>query len=813
MEGRVTGIQGGALVGWLADDADGRDALLEGLADDAEPFGRAAGEPGEDGRLRFSIPIPGALRDGRMRFLEVRAIGSAGLLAGGPVIFDGGLLDEPASPVRAIERAAPPVIIEGEARFTPPAQLEGWAWAPGEPGRRLGLEILAGGRFICAITADQPREDLRAQGIGDAHYGFRVDLSKVLRHGPYEVVVRPSGLPTPLPGGRFSAGPFAADGEVGCPGYLDDAASRALLASMPFEHLAWNARRIAPERLMSRLINRLRRERLGVAEAPPPRLALLLLAGGPDDDAARAFALQSYPGARCMPVPSTPAGVRALAEAGGQVMFAAGEDLIHPSAALVLSRLQHADVITWNRFCADEARAGSAGTTLRRPLFEPLTARHGALTDTTLAVRAAVLARAPDEVLRALCAGRMHPLWFWLAGQSLAFEHVPATLTSSVGPPAPAPREQILKDETALRGLLEQEDCGLELQRTREDLSFPFALIPRRRAAKTSVLVCFRGRTRLTLRCLYSLARQRLSGELEVVLVDNRSAPEETAEILSGARRLLGRERVALAAYDAPFNHSAQNNLAARTASGEALVICNNDVVLQDPFLLEQLCAWALQPGIGAVGCRLEDPERGVGSYGQAFVAPTEDPFRPPLRENPDPTHRDYVHACPGVTLALAAVARERFLDLGGLDERRFPIGYNDVDFMLRAGRRGLTHLYLGHVRALHPRGSSRTGDNEDLQAVELNRWGGAPAMAYVLQLASQRIDARAAPPRRAEPKDAAATGEADAEELRRALEAALEARRKAEGARADLARTFAKAARLSRELGEEFSAAKALGG
>lgn len=53
------------------------------------------------------------------------------------------------------------------------------------------------------------------------------------------------------------------DGEVDCPGYLADGASRALLASLPLEHLAFEARRAASERLVPRLINRLRRERLG----------------------------------------------------------------------------------------------------------------------------------------------------------------------------------------------------------------------------------------------------------------------------------------------------------------------------------------------------------------------------------------------------------------------------------------------------------------------------------------------------------------------------------------------------------------------
>ncbi|MEI9964314.1 MAG: glycosyltransferase [Caulobacteraceae bacterium] len=298
-----------------------------------------------------------------------------------------------------------------------------------------------------------------------------------------------------------------------------------------------------------------------------------------------------------------------------------------------------------------------------------------------------------------------------------------------------------------------------------------------------SVLIGFRNSATMTLRALQSIARQRLSGGLEIVLVDNRSEPAEARAAFDGARRLFGDGRVTLLSYDGPFNHSAQNNLAARAAAGEVVVICNNDVVLRDPAALEQLAAWALQDGIGTVGCRLEDPERGVGSYGHQFSTPGEDPFQSVLSESADSTFSGLVHACPGNTLALAAMARERFLAVGGLDETRFPVGYNDMDLMLRCSAAGLTHLYLGHVMAEHPRGSSRTGDNEDLQALmgNLRR----PPGAHLRQLVRQRVETS----RRRTPKPAApAPDQAEAAALTAALEGAIEARRMVESERARIA-------------------------
>jgi GT2 family glycosyltransferase len=764
MQGRVTGLEGGRIVGWVAAAEGGEDAYLEAVADGEGPFGRARAEPGQDGRLHFAIPLPDAFRDGRMRFLDVRPLGSERPLDGGPVIHDGGLF-APAAPGRRADadpETKVPLAVEGQVRFTPPGAAEGWAQAPDEPDRRLRLEILADGRFITAITADQ--------GLGDAArsgHGFRVDLSRLLRRGPFEIEIRVCGYEQPLPGGRFRAGPFARDGEVDCPGYLDDEASRSLLASLPFEHLAFEARRITPARLAPRLINRLRRERFGLSAGAPPA-TLLMIPGGPEGEAGSAWALQSLPGA-ALAGPGEP-----LPEAG-YVFFARSADLLHPSAAAILARMDGPDVVSWSRFCADERRAGAPGTVLRRPRFDVVTARHGATTDTTLAVKAEVLAKAPQAVFEALAAGRMHPLWFWLAGQPLDWRMHPEALTSSIGPaPDPPSREEAAADEVVLRELLAEEGGAFTLESLREDLPWPHVLVPARRAGVVSVLVPFRGRSAMTLGCIMSLGRQRLSGELELVLVDNQSAPEEAQAVLEGARKLLGEERVTALAYDAPFNHSAQNNLAARAARGEAIVLCNNDVALEEPDLIEQLTAWALQPGVGTVGCRLEDPERGLGSYGLRWTTASADPFQPPLRETDEGAFGRFVHAVPGNTLALAAMSRERFLDLGGLDETRFAAGYNDLDLMLRASAAGLTHLYLGHVGARHARGSSRTGDNEDLQALWLNQdYPVAPAQRLA-QLGNVRIE-RAPAPRPSE------------EEAR--LRAQLQARRAQELTRAEAAR------------------------
>jgi GT2 family glycosyltransferase len=807
LQGRVTGIVEGAITGWVEAGAD--DCCVEASALGEAPFGQARAAPGDDGRLHFAIPIPEHLQDGRIRFLDVRPLGSDRALDGGPVVFDGGLFSS-GLPGGAAPSHRPPAagLVEGAVEIGPPSRLTGWAWAPADPARRLRIEILAGERLLAVVTADKQRDELSERRLGDGRYGFEVSLARLLRHGPHELTVRVEGAAAPLPGGRVVVGPFAADGEVDCPGYLDDEATRAALERLPLEHLAYNARRIAADRLVPRLINRLRRERLSLKDEALAPIGLLMLPGDREAEALGLWALQSYPHATASRAETGPEEIRAFAQALRWVILARPQDLLHPSAALAVSAFEAADVVSWNRFCAAHLASGSPGVILRRPRFDPVTVRHGAVTDTTLAIRGSLLASAPEPVLQALAEGRLHPLWFWLAGQAPRWTHHPEALTSMLGD-APALRRRFVEaDEDWYRQILEQEGGRFTLERVADNLPFPYALVPARRARKTSVLVSFRNSGAMTLKALHALAGQRLTGELELVLVDNQSDPDEARLALAGANELFGAERVRLIAYDAPFNHSAQNNLAARAASGEVVLLLNNDLELKSPEAVEHMAAWALEPGFGAVGCRLWDPGRDQGSFGHIAPEPGADPYRPPIVENTDDSYGLHIHAAPGVTFALAAMARERFLELGGLDEVRFPIGYNDVDLLLRASAAGLTHLYLGHVVAEHARGASRSGDNEDLHALWLRQALDAAGPAHLFQLERIRIAY--------DRTEGAAPAQAyDPAELAQTLRDAIAARQDVEQRRAEIALGLLRASgvveELDQTLGRSSELAKAL--
>jgi len=92
IEGQVTGIADGAVTGWIAGASDA-DGWVEAVVHGEGPVGRARAEPSDDGRLHFAIALPDRLQDGRIRFIDVRPVGSDRPLDGGPGLFDGGLVE------------------------------------------------------------------------------------------------------------------------------------------------------------------------------------------------------------------------------------------------------------------------------------------------------------------------------------------------------------------------------------------------------------------------------------------------------------------------------------------------------------------------------------------------------------------------------------------------------------------------------------------------------------------------------------------------------------------------------------------------
>lgn len=245
------------------------------------------------------------------------------------------------------------------------------------------------------------------------------------------------------------------------------------------------------------------------------------------------------------------------------------------------------------------------------------------------------------------------------------------------------------------------------------------AVRPSRSAAGVSVIILYRDRPELTLRAIESVLRQRMHGRIQLVLVDNQSSPETKATIQSRLARMPPGVTATVVSYDSTFNHSRQCNLGAQAATEEVLCLLNNDVELLASDALDQLARWALLPGVATVGaCIVDDKGRASGGGFRARRLPGAE-FNSPVEEATG-TLAERIRTTVGNTFACAAISKTVFQSLGGLDEVEFPVGYNDVEFCLRASARGWRHVNLGTLQVTHAVGASRARTDEVAQKLAL---------------------------------------------------------------------------------------------
>jgi len=196
-----------------------------------------------------------------------------------------------------------------------------------------------------------------------------------------------------------------------------------------------------------------------------------------------------------------------------------------------------------------------------------------------------------------------------------------------------------------------------------------------------------------------------------VLIVDNGSRECPTLRLLN---RLATDPRVKILRAPGPFNWSALNNQAARAASGDVLVLLNNDVEIISPDWLGRLLAQVLRPGIGAAGARLLYPNRTIQHAGLSH-----DPagcfshvLRGAAADDPGPAGTFAVaRSVAAVTGACLAIRRDVFFAVGGLEENTLGVTGNDIDLCLRLRHAGYRVVYAPDAVLVHHEAASRGPD------------------------------------------------------------------------------------------------------
>jgi GT2 family glycosyltransferase len=253
--------------------------------------------------------------------------------------------------------------------------------------------------------------------------------------------------------------------------------------------------------------------------------------------------------------------------------------------------------------------------------------------------------------------------------------------------------------------------------------------LPRPRA---TLIILTRDKRDLLKRCIESILQKTEYSNYEILVVDNSSKELETFDYFAD---LEGRQVARIIRDDGDFNFSRLNNLGVRSATGEILVLMNNDLEVIDNCWLAEMVSLAIQPEAGAVGAKLLYPDGriqhggvilGIGGWaGHAHKG-----F--PRRSLGYAGRLSLVSEFSAVTGACLALRKELFEKVGGFDEVELAVACNDVDLCLRLRKMGYRNVWTPNAKLYHHESASRgyedTPDKkarfEAEKAVMMRRWG-----------------------------------------------------------------------------------------
>lgn len=155
--------------------------------------------------------------------------------------------------------------------------------------------------------------------------------------------------------------------------------------------------------------------------------------------------------------------------------------------------------------------------------------------------------------------------------------------------------------------------------------------------------------------------------------------------------------------YVGPFNFSAVNNLGARFAKGEHLLLLNNDIEVLSHDFLRELLSYSQRPDVGAVGLKALLPDDTTSHAGVIMG----------INGSAGHSHKSYPRKAVGdlyrlvTTQDYMAVTGACLNDQNGAVPRggrpgrsQVAVAYNDVDYCLKLWQKGLLNVYTPRAEA-----------------------------------------------------------------------------------------------------------------
>ena len=218
--------------------------------------------------------------------------------------------------------------------------------------------------------------------------------------------------------------------------------------------------------------------------------------------------------------------------------------------------------------------------------------------------------------------------------------------------------------------------------------------------------------------CVESIYRRSTYPDFEIIIIENNSKEPATFRYYDQLQKEHPENLKVLYWQGTGFNYSALNNFGAKAATGEYLLLLNNDTEVIAPRWMEEMVMYAQQDRVGCVGAKLLYPDNTIQHAGIGFGFLT---LAAHMHKNFPVGHPGYmgrlVYAQDvyAVTAACLMVRKAVYEQVGGLDES-FAVAFNDVDFCVRVRKAGYTNVFTPFAQLYHYESKSRGLDEDPVK-------------------------------------------------------------------------------------------------
>ena len=609
-------------------------------------------------------------------------------------------------------------------------KVSGWAFDPADPNRAVTVTVRKGTEILATVTADRLHHALAYKT--SRKHGFELDLPWALADGKEHTLEVQNDLGQPLSGSpltlccwpegleallRSNAASIGDEAKVELLAKVARHQELLLPKSAGFHHYPeWFEVFQKPEPLNPMLASA-----CGV---------LIISDGDVQMDAASQLSIrqQRYPAAAIEVADSSDvvSGLKRLLEEGCDsiIPIMSGDRLAAHALDHLIPLLEDGAAWAYGD-CDCDGFAGERSAPWLKPVWD-IDLFIGADVFSPGAIFAArTLEQAIDSAQSALHSSAMD--WHTvLAGVALITDHSELTVIhlpkviyhrhfSRPTTPADALRCEVR--EAAMAWLVACLSTGASVEPVQ---GFPGLLRARwplpKDLPKVSIIIPTRDQVKLLRTCVEGVLTGTDYPNLEIIIVDNDSSDPETLEYLEELKE----RRVVILAYPFSFNYAAINNRAVEIACGEYICLLNNDIEIISPEWLSEMMSNGLKNGVCAVGAKLLWPSRMVqhggvvlgvnGVAGHAgYSYKDEDAGYLGLNQT--------VHRGSALTAACLLIKKDVYLSVEGMNEKCYPITFNDVDLCLKMKKAGHHLIFTPFAKLIHAESASR-GKNNDLSKI-----------------------------------------------------------------------------------------------